>query len=83
MQPQNRPRGGSVELSRSEVRRIADALEPIIQRFPNRTLAAKSIGISDGTIARFTRRPASLSISRTVVDDVCKATGIDASKLGA
>lgn len=83
MQPKNRKRGESLMLSRSEIARLADALAPIIAQYPRRDLAAKAIGISDGTIAKLTRRLGALSISRTVVDDVGRAVGIDVSGFGA
>jgi len=83
MEPQCRPRGGSIVLARSEIKALADALDPIIKSFPSRSVAARSIGLSDGTIAKFTKRPAALSISRTVVEDVGRATGIDVSRFGA
>ena len=78
-----RPRGESVSISRSEIRSLADALAPLIARFPSRARAAESMGLSDGSIAKIVRRPASLSISRVVLDDLGRATGIDTSRFGA
>lgn len=76
----NAPRDAMVELNRSQTRRLADALDPIVAAHGSRDRAARALGLpSKDALDRVLVRRASARISRDKFLILTEALRIDVS----
>ena len=76
--------GEMVELSWSQVKRLADGIEPLVVNAgkhgkSNQNHAAETFSVPRDVISKILRRPAALRVRRAWLDALGKGLGIDTS----
>lgn len=71
----------SVELSRSEVRRVADVCDRLRAGFGSKRVAAQAHGISSHAFEQIVHRPGALTVPVAALDAIAKAAGVSREDL--
>jgi hypothetical protein len=73
----------SVMLSRSEACAMADAVKPLVDRYGSRKAAAVELKLTESAIQKAVSRKTSLTITRSLLNDIMRITGLDTTRFGS
>jgi hypothetical protein len=70
-----------VDLSRTEIRRIAHRMRPLVQLYPSVRKAAVALSISETLISLVLHEPSALTLPEAALVDFARAAGVTRAEL--